>query len=431
MNDARVRILEPHAASICCPSCRLVLRDFELEPRLVLNFCQDCKVAWCDRDEIGRIAGVSEEVALVVSSHPAAEFAPFGPVGPSANTTSGEPLCPRCDGVHLIAASVLGTGLLHCPSCHGNLVDLPAIGKIKTAAVAARTAVAAARPKLLTVQETETHNRVDTSFYEYGNETLLSGCAIPLALAIGFLGQLMGLSSLLFLLGGTLPHEFGHALGGWLGGYVSVPTPFVTYYLGESSSGITSGLFSLLLVSCYFIWFRKGRQVGSIEGIVVRFGFIAVAVAHVKLSWMSKTAFQQEVFIAMGVVGEFLITTVCVALFCMRSVPLPRWDFWRYPVLLYGAVHFVGSWTMWGHIHSIGESAIPWGALINANPNSTADGDFTKLRVIYGWSGAEILYSVQCLRMVGFGIILFCAAIQLRHLFIARQTGPKGHSPHL
>jgi Zn-finger nucleic acid-binding protein len=422
VNEAKVRILEPQAASICCPSCRCVLRDFELEPRLVLNFCQDCKVAWCDRDEIGRIAGVSEAVSLSVTSNQAPHFAPFG------DAVSTEPMCPRCDGVHLVAASVLGVSLLHCPACRGNLVDLPSIGRIKKVAVAALAADAAARPRSVKIHETATHGQTVDSFYDYGNETLLSGCAIPLALAIGFLGQFMGLSSVLFLLGGALPHEFGHALGGWLGGYVSVPTPFWTHILSESSSGFAAGLFSLALVACYVLWFRKGRQIGAIEGIIVRFGFVAVAAAHVKLAWMSKTDFQQEVFIGMGVVGEFLITTVSVTLFCLRSVPVPRWDFWRYPVLLFGAVHFVGSWTMWGHVLSIGESAIPWGALIGA---STSDGDFSKLRDVHGWTGAEILYAVQHLRMVGLAMILFCAAIQLRHFFRTKPLVPKGHSPRL
>jgi Zn-finger nucleic acid-binding protein len=396
-----------------------VLRDFELEPRLVLNFCQDCKVAWCDRDEIGRIAGVSEAVSLSVTSNQAPEFAPFGVV------VSAEPKCPRCADVHLVPASVLGTGVLHCSACRGNLVDLSALGKIKKAAAAARTAD---RPELSTVRKAEAQGQAFVSFYDYGHETIVSALAIPFAFTIGILAQVMGLSSLLFLLGGTFPHEFGHALGGWLGGYFSVPTPFWTHVLSSTSSRFISLLVSLALIACYFVWFRKGRKIGAIEGIVVRFGFIAVGAAHLKLAWMSNTASQQEVFIAMGVAGEFLLTAACVAFFCVRSVPLPRWDFWRYPVLLFGAVHFIGSWTMWGHVLSVGEAAIPWGALIGA---TSADGDFAKLRDLFGWTGGEILYSVQRLRMVGLAIILVCAVIQLRHFFRTKPLAPKGHSLRL
>lgn len=405
MEEARVSVFEAQASPICCPSCRLVLRNFELEPRLFLNFCLDCKVAWCDRDEIGRMAGVSEAVALLVCSHQALDSAPF------SNAGATEPICPRCDGVHLIPASFLDVKLLHCPACRGNLLDLSGIGKIKRAAVAARTS--AVRPNYFEVQASETQNSNQSSFFDYGDDKLLSGCAIPLAVAVGFLGQRMGLSSALFLLGGTLPHEFGHALGGWLGGYFSVPTLFFTHILVESSSGFVSGLVSLALLYCYFLWLRKDRKIGLIEGMLVRFGFIALAAVHVKLAWMSTAAFQQEVFICMGVVGEFLITTVGVALFCLRSVPIPRWDFWRYPVLLFSAVHFVGSWTFWGRVLAGGEAAIPWGILLGT---TTADGDFSKLRDVYGWTGGEILKLIRHLREFGMAAILSVAAFQLRLL---------------
>jgi Zn-finger nucleic acid-binding protein len=426
MNDQLLRKSEPQVVSISCPTCKLKLRDFELEPRLVLNFCQACKVAWCDRDEIGRMAGVREHTVLSVTFNRSVDFAPFGSIA------STEPKCPRCADVHLVPASFLGTGVLHCPSCRGNLADLPAIGKIKQAAVAARAAArGAGRTRAVVGLETDPKIQTVDAFYDYGNETLLSAFAIPIALALGFVGQLMGLSSLLFLLGGTLPHEFGHALGGWLGGYVSVPTPFWTHIIGESSSGIVAGLFSVVLVACYLFWFRKGRKIAPLEGVFVRFIFIVIAVAQVKLAWMSNARFQQEFFIAMGVTGEFFITAVCVAFFCLRSVPVPRWDFWRYPVLLFGAVHFVGSWTMWGHVLSIGETAIPWGALIGASAANTADGDFSKLRDIHGWTGSEILHYVQDLRMVGLAVIIFCAAIQLGHFLRSRQLASKGHSSHL
>ncbi len=86
-----------------------------------------------------------------------------------------------------------------------------------------------------------------------------------------------------------------------------------------------------------------------------------------------------------GALGELVLGALLLIAF---HFPLPdrlRWDFWRWPALLPGAVCFGQAALLW--IRSAGDaSQVPWGAAIG----DESDGDMNRLVRDFGWSAAEL-----------------------------------------
>ncbi|MEO1622263.1 MAG: hypothetical protein AAFU53_14685, partial [Cyanobacteria bacterium J06632_3] len=65
-----------------------------------------------------------------------------------------------------------------------------------------------------------------------------------------------------------------------------------------------------------------------------------------------------------------------------------RWDFFRYPAVLFAGFTFIGSAWQWRQIRR-GLVDIPWGSLFGGSDH--IGGDMNQLSLVYGWSTQRII----------------------------------------
>lgn len=215
----------------------------------------------------------------------------------------------------------------------------------------------------------------------------------PLALVLGFgfattsPGRFFGsLVSMPF-------HELGHAMASWLGSRFAVPLPFFTVWSYEQSLPFGLVVAAALGGFAFYSWRERRRF-----GLVVALGLLSLQLVGscflpARLSLMCQ--------ILAGALGELVLGALVLVAF---HFPLPdrlRWDFWRWPALLPGAVCFGHATLTWLRAAS-DPRHIPWGAAIG----DESDGDMNRLVRDFGWSAAELggFYSqAACLSALAIG----------------------------
>jgi hypothetical protein len=156
-----------------------------------------------------------------------------------------------------------------------------------------------------------------------------------------------------------------------------MPLPFFTIWYEEQS------LIFGLMVAALLAWFGfHSWQERSRFGISLSVALLSMQVAA---SWIIPTRFTAMFQILGGALGEIVIGALVLVAF---HFPLPdrlRWDFWRWPALLPGAVCFAQALWLWLRA-ARDTSLMPWGSAIG----SAADGDMNRLVAGFGWSATEL-----------------------------------------
>ncbi len=176
-------------------------------------------------------------------------------------------------------------------------------------------------------------------------------------------------------------HEFGHATIAWLSGYRATPLPFGWTNVGESQSlFVYVGVLTLL-----GLLFYTGQKEQSRWSMGLAIG---LAVVQFCMTWLiSEDTFYMLLSFG-GIGGEFYLSTLLIVSFYF---PLPeywRWDFFRYPAVLFASFVLMGSSWQWRQIDR-GLEAIPWGTLFGGSEH--IGGDMNQLSLVYGWSDQQII----------------------------------------
>ncbi len=176
-------------------------------------------------------------------------------------------------------------------------------------------------------------------------------------------------------------HEFGHATVAWLSGHRATPLPFGWTNVGEEKS-----LFVYVGVLTLFgLLFWTGAKEQRRWPMALA---IALAVIQFFMTWVISSDTFDMLLSFGGIGGEFYLSTLLIISFYF---PLPanwRWDFFRYPAVLFAGFTFLGSLWQWRQIDR-GLADIPWGTLFGGSDH--IGGDMNQLHIVYGWSDQQIV----------------------------------------
>ncbi|MEO0770707.1 MAG: hypothetical protein AAFY72_14995, partial [Cyanobacteria bacterium J06649_4] len=220
----------------------------------------------------------------------------------------------------------------------------------------------------------------DTDFYSFGNRYSNTLVFPALLLFAALLNSIEPIKLLLFGVDIWI-HEFGHATIAWLGGHQATPLPFGwTAVNPDKSLFVYFGVLTLLGV-LFWSGIKESRRWPM--GIAV-----TLAIVQFFMTWtISEDTFDMMLSFG-GIGGEFYLSTLLIVSFYF---PLPeywRWDFFRYPAVLFAGFTFIGSAWHWRQI-SRGLRDIPWGSLFGGADH--IGGDMNQLSIVYGWSDQRII----------------------------------------
>jgi|HubBroStandDraft_1064217.scaffolds.fasta_scaffold29504_2 hypothetical protein len=326
-----------------CPCCAAAL-----EVNQGVLFCPACKLSLHERASLAYDMGLSpDEGGLEAQVDRLAE-----PVG----------TCPGCQRGDLLAGRLAGERVAQCAACGALWVGGAALARVRAAWI--RRGVArdpiASRPVAL-----------ESSTFEYDTPQV-NALALPAALTLGVLAQLMGFEIFVFATTGMWAHELGHALVAWLSGFVAIPLPFVTLRASEDRSFLGAAVLMLAIAAGGYFALRKRAWalLAFLAGLAVLQGLLTLVLNPAQATkWV--------IFAGLG--GELVLPTVWIAAFYQR---LPgRWDFWRYPVLAASAVTLVRGVFLWTRVAS-GARAMPHGSMVG----SDSEGDVERLVRFYHFS---------------------------------------------
>jgi hypothetical protein len=369
-------------------------RMFEPGGRAGLGLCGTCGMVWFDSGGLERLRERllwerrrARALANARASVPAAP--------PSGSSASGS----SASGTSASGTSASGRSASGAPPAPDRSLT-PQSGP----PLSKRSLTAPSAPLVSEAQR----ERADRISFE-GGIANLAGVPMALVLSLPFCANPIGQ----FFAGliGMPFHELGHALTSWLSSRFAVPLPFFTVWHSEQS--LPFGL----VVAAGLAWF--GHHSWREES---RFGVAlagALLLAQVGISWLVPARFTLMLQILGGALGELVLGALLLAAF---HFPLPdrlRWDFWRWPALLPGAVCFGQALLVW--IRASGDpSSIPWGAAIG----DESDGDMNRLVRDFGWSAAELAsFYLKAGVFSGLGLVVAYALAWRRHLQ-RRTAGP-------
>lgn len=201
----------------------------------------------------------------------------------------------------------------------------------------------------------------------------------------------------------------GHAIMAWMGGRWAlplgaiVPTAAMTL-IGETRSYFFIFLFYGLLFFALFYFYRE-KYYFYFRSIILLFClsfYLTFRVDELQLS---------SYIYGAGILGEIFLSTLIVISFYYKISDRFRWDFWRYPFLIYGAVGFTNSALQWYRIKN-NLQEMPMGSAISTDGAKDMSGDLNRL-LLAGWSEAQIIAFYWFCIKVGLIIIGLHYAINL------------------
>ena len=192
----------------------------------------------------------------------------------------------------------------------------------------------------------------------------------------------------------------------WLGGHQATPLPFGWTNVGaEKSLFVYCGVLTLFGVLFWSGYKEKRRWPMGLA--------VALAMLQFYMTWIISADTFDMLLSFGGIGGEFYLSTLLIISFYF---PLPeywRWDFFRYPAVLFAGLPLVGALWQWRQIDR-GLEAIPWGSLFGGADH--IGGDMNQLSVVYGWSDQRIIDTYN-----GIGGICVIAVVSVYAYFFIKQ----------
>jgi len=336
---------------------------------LVVDFCRSCSAIWHDHGELERRVGV-------------ASLAEVGSV--AATPDASKKNCPRCSDAPLFpwasrdgAARDIVRGVLVCRQCQGAWVTSNGLEQLRAALRSARTAV----PSLQRAKTPPQAGKAAKTEVEYMRvQTGWRGNLLPPVAVIGaaFLLDKTGIGQLLCWFLGMFLHEGGHALAGWLGGRVAIPTPFgATFFIGSGRLRIISVVLLLVFAGTMLLGLQRRLYLLATLAVVA-------ATATFYLAFVVPERSGLEFFILAGGAGQITLSAALICLYPWQAPKGLRWDFWRYPALVLGSLVFVDAFRMW-ELATTNPLLAPHGSAVGG------DGDLERLKASFGWTEASLI----------------------------------------
>lgn len=362
------KVSAPHEG-IVCPRCALKVAAFSPYPNLTINMCKSCGETWFDEGELAIYVGKPLDLPPCAKPRPELK-------------NEHRLKCPVCRSADLFPWTAEEIEFVRCQGCNGILIALKEAQRLKHL-------FPLPSRKSVPVQKVG----VETGDPLLFESPRLDIFAVPVALLIGISLSFFHGFTLIAWYVGMLFHELGHAVAGWLGGMLAIPTPFaVTITMGRSVA------FALLFLILWLL-----GLIGSINARsrILQVFFLTLIVLQIKMSFFMTSEQATEIHIAAGAGGEIAFAALLLGAFSYRLPRRLRWDFWRLPALMIGAMLFADVIILWIKI-KMGRAAIPWGSAVGLSN----DGDMSRLRDVYGWTEADIIQNFYMFSLAAIGWIL-------------------------
>lgn len=382
---------------VACPACaHSPLVEFDVEGGANAELCGRCKGMLLDGPVLVQLAGGSDVDALLATlGEPRAEPVHLGSClrcntqNWQGHARRGQPragvsLCGTCGMAWLEAGELepLRAGLLAEKRKLRALSLVPAADTAADAVFEApeldldasipsndisSSAPSSGAPSVRSLSEAAPFDRV--SF----DEGLANRLGAPVMLLVGLLVCASPGGRFLASLVGMPFHEVGHALTSWLSSRFAVPLPFFTVWHEEQS--VLFGVLVALVLAAFGLrsWHERSRFGTALAS--------ALLLLQLGMSWLVPSHLTLMLQILGGALGEIVLGALVLVAF---HHPLPdrlRWDFWRWPALLPGALCFANAFLLWSRAAS-DPTQIPWGSAIG----DESDGDMNRLVRDFGWT---------------------------------------------
>jgi hypothetical protein len=367
------RSLETNQEVLFCPTCKHSLHD-------AATFAAGLRL-WPDTHARGLDArGLDVQIDRIAE-----------PIG----------LCPGCERGELRYGRLAGERLARCDGCGALWVGAAALARVRATLTRWEARSRADSPGFNRshLGAGEALHTLDASRFEYDTPGV-NAAALPAALALGVLAQLMGFEIFVFATTSMWAHELGHAVVAWLGGFVAIPLPFVTLHASEDRTFLGAMLLTLSIAIGAFFAFRRRAW-----ALLTLLGGLASLQLLLTLTLNPAQATKWVIFAGLG--GELVIPTLWMVAFYQR---LPgRWDFWRYPALAASGVTFVRGLFLWTRVVS-GARSMPHGSMVG----SDSEGDVERLVRFYHFTEHGLAQAYLALAWGCFAMLACVYAFRVR-----------------
>lgn len=363
---------------IDCPRCHREVRDLSIDYRLSVNHCAACKLLWLDHGELEKIVGTAASEHFKNS-----DVNDFDVEIEFSQNQENSLQCPRCQSLQLKCGRYKSIEYWQCVGCSGQLFNIEDIQKLRQEQLSNEKYLYPRAPSAeISENKTSSHRSVIFSY-----TSSVSKIAIPLAMLLGLVIDLRGGSGMVYL-SRVLTHELGHSISAWLAGIPNYLTPVFVGLLAYNTvmpiAFFISGILAFALVS----WIQKRDKIqNQLEANIITIFLALLLSVQIYYSYILTVEEKFMMFSLSGLLGEIIINTFLIVIFCIRSIPVLRWDFFRYPLMIYGAVNIVGFWMYWRKVVA-DPAMMPWGSALGGNEG---DGDLAKLRDIHGFNAEMII----------------------------------------
>jgi Zn-finger nucleic acid-binding protein len=345
-----------------CPHCQTSMRPFDPEPNFEIDQCPNCRGIWLENGELARYCGTQSDLPtdeMIASGRQLDRICTACQPETPMNTLRFHPRFP--------------IEIDRCQKCFGIFLDFQELPKIKSA----WTALASENLRPITSESPHLHH---TRFPF--DSPLINRWSLPLALGFGLVLQVSSFAQMLihsFVLMNF--HELGHSCALWLSSIFNIPLSVFVPLAGETRSiGSSSGLIYSLIAILIGLWIRKSVRAGLrwATGLGV-----LVFILSTYLTWIASEPTRNFWITFGGPAGELILSTLVMMAFYHPILDRLRWDFFRFPALLFAALTLTQSTLFWIKVKS-GALALPLGTFLGG-PDDT-NNDFNRLITEHGWS---------------------------------------------
>lgn len=346
---------------------------------------------WFSKGALGAFVGTPEDLL-----DPPETYA----TTPALNTNAR--VCP-VDCTVCLEPTVYGRGpvpeIERCPYCEGIFTDTTSLARMRVAARSRARATENSSRARTQATVGEIPLRDPDTAYTQTLSLRVTAWSLPAAFALGLVARTLALPMLFVSPARVFFHELGHGVAAWSCSWRALPLPI--------------GLTVIIPGRSVWVYCALSLASGAIVYLGVKFkswvfsvGAIGFFTALTYVTWWVAEPSQRLLVSFAGVAGEFIVAALCTVLFFTKFPPRLRWDFWRWPVLLLGAMVLVEDLRYW---HSVSRdfSRIPWGGLY------ADDGDLTQLRNDHGWSALEITSRIMAVGWLAFAASVTAWAVSL------------------